>query len=116
MINVVLEFFTTGWILPNFNANSIFGNSEAKFIPCFVESIWSGNAFIDEQVDVKRAIEIAYHNLWYNLCIQTNSSLVVLAFKYDAIVPCSARNRWENCMHDVIDMHEFDSFPNIYGR
>jgi len=43
------------------------------------------------------AIEIANQRGWRNLLIETDSSLVVMAFKSIALVPCSLRNIWINC-------------------
>ncbi|PNX84973.1 ribonuclease H [Trifolium pratense] len=43
------------------------------------------------------AIEIAHRFHWNQLWIETDSSLVVKAFKNDALIPWKLRNRWSNC-------------------
>ncbi|KAK2444758.1 hypothetical protein QL285_015762 [Trifolium repens] len=44
------------------------------------------------------AIEIAASKNWNNLWLETNSTLVVLAFKSYSLVPWVLSNRWHNCL------------------
>jgi len=44
------------------------------------------------------AIEIAHNNGWLHLWLETDSLLVLPAFKSVSIVPWRLRNRWDNCM------------------
>ena len=46
---------------------------------------------------VVTAIEIANQRRWRNLWIETDSALVVMAFKNATLIPCNLRNRWYNC-------------------
>jgi len=50
------------------------------------------------------AIEMAAQKGWSNLWLETDSMLVTLAFKSKTIVPCSLRNRWDNCLHIISSM------------
>lgn len=43
-----------------------------------------------------RAIEVAAENHWTNLWLETNSMLVVHAFKNSSLVPWQFSNRWNN--------------------
>jgi ribonuclease HI len=52
-----------------------------------------------------RAIEIAADNGWRNVWLETDSSLVVLAFRKASLVPWKIRNRWNNCMHSITTMN-----------
>jgi hypothetical protein len=46
---------------------------------------------------VLRAIEIANQRRWLNPWIETDSALVVMAFKNVTLIPCNLRKRWNNC-------------------
>jgi ribonuclease HI len=75
----------------------IFRNSDSDFIGGFAENVGLQNAFFAELAGVFRAIELADLHHWYNLWIETDSLLVVKAFKSDVNIPWSLRNRWFNC-------------------
>lgn len=79
------------------SCGGIFRDNNADFICCFAENLPGVNSFVAEICGALRAIEIAAQRNWRNLWIETDSSLVVLAFKSSAIIPCNVRNRWENC-------------------
>jgi len=38
-----------------------------------------------------------FQRRWRNLWIETDSALVVMAFKNATLIPCNLRNRWYNC-------------------
>jgi len=41
------------------------------------------------------AIEIAHENNWLNLWLESDSLLLVMAFKDASMVPWSLRNKWD---------------------
>ncbi|KEH25972.1 hypothetical protein MTR_6g038610 [Medicago truncatula] len=49
-----------------------------------------------------RAIEIASQHNWTQLWLESDSMLVVNAFKNHALVPWKLSNRWYNCIHIVL--------------
>lgn len=51
------------------------------------------------------AIESAYQKNWSNLWIETDSMIASLAFKSQHIVPWQLKNRWENCLLMMSNMH-----------
>lgn len=57
----------------NLSCGGIFRNNEADFLCCFTEPL-------AEISGALRAIELAYQNNWHNIWLETDSSLVVLAF------------------------------------
>jgi ribonuclease HI len=79
------------------SCGGIFRNSDADFLCCFAENTGLGSAFSAELAGALRAIEIAANNNWNNLWLETDSTLVVLAFKSLSLVPWNLRNRWFNC-------------------
>jgi len=54
---------------------------------------------------VMRAIEIAKEKQWLNLWLETDSSLVVYAFKSKNQVPWQIRNRWNNVLVIIRSMN-----------
>jgi len=44
-----------------------------------------------------QAIEIVHRNGWHNICLESDSMLV-LAFKSVFLVPWTISNRWDNCL------------------
>jgi len=81
----------------NSSCGGIFRNSDAILLCCFAENIGGGSAYHAEISGVLRAIEIASQRRWLNLWIETDSALVVMAFKNATLIPCNLRNRWDNC-------------------
>jgi hypothetical protein len=51
-----------------------------------------------------RAIEIANYNNWQNLWIETDSSLLVRAFKSSSIIHWSLIKKWLNCQNLISSM------------
>jgi ribonuclease HI len=64
----------------------------------FAENLGIHNAFYAELVGAMKAIELAAAHGWNNLWLETDSKLVVLAFKNSSIVPWQLSNRWSNCL------------------
>lgn len=93
-----LKCNTNGAASPNTSScGGIFRDSEAVFQLAFAENIGGGTTFHAELSRILRAIEIADQRNWRNLWIETDSALVVLAFKSMSLIPCRLRNRWRNC-------------------
>lgn len=98
---------TPSWIKCNIDGASIgnpgnsacggvFRDDEANFLCCFAEPLGQSNSYLAEISGALRAIEVASQRGWRNLWIETDSSLVVLAFQRDDKIPWSLRNRWNN--------------------
>jgi ribonuclease HI len=83
----------------------IYRNHLAEFICCFAENTGTNSAYFAELCGAMRAIEIAADNGWRNVWLETDSSLVVLAFRTTSLVPWKIRNRWNNCMHTITTMN-----------
>jgi hypothetical protein len=83
------------------NGNSacggIFRNQMVEFLGGFAENTGNNNAFFAELSGVLRAIELAHQNQWLNLWLETDSILVVKAFKSHSLIPWPLRIWWINC-------------------
>lgn len=104
----------TGWIKCNTDGaatsitsscGGIFRDSNANFLTCFTENLGGCSAYHAELSAIMRATEIAFHRSWSNLWIESDSSLVVMAFKNDSMIPCNIRNRWKNCVRMLYQMN-----------
>lgn len=51
------------------------------------------------------SVEIASKKGWNNLWLETDSQLVVLAFKDSLLVPWKLQNHWKNCISLVRNMN-----------
>ncbi|GAU35456.1 hypothetical protein TSUD_364120 [Trifolium subterraneum] len=69
------------------SCGGIFRNHNADFLCAFAENTGLKSAFKAELCGVMRAIEIAAGKTWRNLWLETDSTLVVMAFKSSALVP-----------------------------
>ncbi|GAU22346.1 hypothetical protein TSUD_106740 [Trifolium subterraneum] len=77
----------------------VFRNSDANFIFCFAEPLGFASSYQAELCAAITAIEIAHTRNWHNLWLETDSTLVVLAFKNsNTKVAWNLRNRWHNAM------------------
>jgi len=56
-----------------------------------------------------KAIEIVAEQGWRNLWIESDSLLVVLAFKKKSLVPWKTSNHWKNCLDLCKNMNVFIS-------
>lgn len=81
----------------------IFRKHDASFLSCFAEPLGLSTSFHAEICGALRAIEIAFHNNWTDIWLETDSSLLVLAFQKPTLVPWQLRKRWHKVM--LRDMH-----------
>jgi len=83
----------------------IFRNMNAYHLGSFAVNIDNGNALEPELIGAILAVEIAYQNNWAKLWLETDSKLVVAAFKSNpSVVPWQLRQRWKNCLHLISSM------------
>lgn len=87
------------------SCGGIFRNYKAEFMICFGENTGPGDSLHAELSGAMRAIELANTHQWTNLWLETDSELVVKAFKNNAIIPWHLRNRWLNCMQVISRMN-----------
>jgi len=87
------------------SCGGIFRDKESNFILCFAENTGIGNSLHAELCGAMRAIELAHQNQWSSLWLESDSTLVVKAFKKHALIPWKLRNRWDNCMLKTRDMN-----------
>jgi ribonuclease HI len=80
------------------SCGGLFRNSNADFLYGFAENTRIASAFVAELCGAMNAIEIAASKNWNNLWLETDSTLVVLAFKSSSLVPWVLSNRWHNCL------------------
>ena len=85
----------------------MFRNADADFLGAFSVNLGVSTALHFELIAAMVAIEIAHVKNWQNLWLETDSMLVLLAFKSAKIVPWSLRNRWDNCMF-ILSMFNFN--------
>jgi ribonuclease HI len=82
----------------------IFRKHDASFLSCFAEPLGNVSSFHAEICGALRAIELACQNNWSDLWLETDSSLLVLAFQKPTLVPWQLRNRWNNMQVMLRDM------------
>jgi ribonuclease HI len=88
------------------SCGGIFRNNEADFLLCFAEPLGFTSSYHAELQGALRAIEVAHQMNLNNLWLETDSSLVVLAFKNpDFLVTWSLRNRWQNVLTKLRQMN-----------
>jgi ribonuclease HI len=81
------------------SCGGIFRNNDADFLLGFAEPLGFASSYLAELQGALRAIEVAHQMNWKNLWIETDSVLVVLAFKNPNLhVAWSLRNRWNNAL------------------
>ena len=85
-------------------AGGIFRNSDSLCVGCFTQYLGEQNALYAELVAAMTAIEIAHINGFSNFLLETDSQLVILAFKSLSVVPWVLRNRWLNCLVRIREM------------
>ncbi|GAU32780.1 hypothetical protein TSUD_152280 [Trifolium subterraneum] len=103
-----------GWVKCNSDGASthtssscggIFRNHHADFLCCFAENTGVSSAYFAELCGAMKAIEIAHDHNWNNLWLESDSTLVVMAFKNASLVPWRLRNRWNNCIQITASMN-----------
>jgi ribonuclease HI len=76
-----------------------FRNHDADLLYCFAEPLGIASSFQAELCAAMSTIEVAYKMNWKNIWIETDSTLVVLAFQNsNTVVPWNLRNRWSNIL------------------
>ncbi|CAJ2671835.1 unnamed protein product [Trifolium pratense] len=90
---------TDGASTPTASAcGGIFRNSNAEFLCAFASKTDMASAFSAELCGFMTAIEIADARGRRNMWIESDSMLVVNAYKSSNLVPWSLSNRWFNCI------------------
>jgi len=77
----------------------IFRNSDGVSLGGFSKFLGDANALYAELIAAMNAIEIAALMRFSNVWLESDSQLVILAFKSNYVVPWSLKIRWENCIH-----------------
>jgi len=85
-------------------AGGIFRNSDGACIGGFTHFIGPADALFAKLIATMVAIEIAVSKGFSNVWLESDSKLVVMAFKSKLVVPWELRNRWENCLHLTYNM------------
>jgi ribonuclease HI len=93
----------------NSSCGGIFRNSEANFCGAFAYNLGIQSSLYAEIMGAILAIELAHHKGWNSLWLETDSMLVLNAFKSTSTVPYSLRNRWNNCIFFLSRMNFFVS-------
>jgi ribonuclease HI len=87
------------------SCGGIFRDSDAEFLFAFAEPLGMASSYFAELSGALRAIEIAFANNWTNLWLESDSSLVVNAFKNpNKMVAWLLRNRWVNMLDMLSQM------------
>jgi ribonuclease HI len=90
----------------NASCGGVFRNSESEFISAFAEPLGVASSYFAELSGALRAIEIAYANNWNNFWLESDSSLVVNAFRNpNKTVAWLLRNRWKNMLGMLAQMN-----------
>jgi len=93
----------------------IFRNNKVLFLGCLAEGLGPGNSYYVDLCGAMQSIEFANSNNWRNLWLESDSMLVVKAFKDVRKVPWMIRNRWTNSLAIVSSIYEL-CFTCIYRR
>jgi ribonuclease HI len=81
------------------SCGGIFRDSNSDFLLCFAEPLGFESSYIAELHGAMRAIEVAHHMNCSNLWLESDSQLVVSAFKNpEKLVSWAIRNRWQNVL------------------
>jgi ribonuclease HI len=81
-------------------------NDKADFLFAFAEPLGFESSFFAELCGALRAIEIALDRNWLNLWLESDSSLVVAAFKNpNKPIAWPLRNRWNNVLLKISQMN-----------
>jgi ribonuclease HI len=88
------------------SCGGIFRDHNANLIYAFAEPLGVESAFFAELCGALTAIELAFEKNWVNLWLESDSSLVVAAFKNPKNpVAWPLRNRWKNAMFMMSQMN-----------
>jgi ribonuclease HI len=88
------------------SCGGVFRDHNAEFLLAFAEPLGIASSYIAELNGAIKVIEIAFDNQWNNLWLETDSMLVVNAFKnQDNCVAWPLRNRWKNALTKTRQMN-----------
>lgn len=85
-------------ILALLACGGIFRDFEGNCKGCYAKFLGISSSYHVELCGFVRAIEIAYDKNWSNMWIESDSSLVVQAFKNSSLIPWQVRNRWNDAI------------------
>ncbi|GAU27936.1 hypothetical protein TSUD_146500 [Trifolium subterraneum] len=92
----------------NASCGGVFRDHNADFVYAFAEPLGFASSYFAELCGAMRAIEFAYDKNWLNIWLETDSSLVVAAFKNPTKpVAWPLRNRWRNVLFMINNMNCF---------
>lgn len=106
IIEVIWQPPLSGWFKCNVDGaatqehaacGGIFRDSRGAVLGCFSEYIGAVSSMEAELCGAMFSIEIAYHQNWLCIWLETDSKLVVQAFTNEDIVPWKLKSRWLNC-------------------
>ena len=83
----------------------IFRDSEGTYLGGFAQNLNTNSSFNVELLADITAIEVACSKGWLNLWLETDSQLVMLAFRNKSIVAWELRNKWCNCIELITNMN-----------
>ena len=89
------------------SCGGIYRDNSGEFLGDFAYNLGITNSLNAELNGAMYAIELAAQKGWGHIWLETDSTLVTLAFKNKKIVPCQLRNRWENCIHLISSISFF---------
>ncbi|MCH81156.1 ribonuclease H protein [Trifolium medium] len=89
------------------SCGGIFRNSNAEFLGASAYNLGISNSLCAKLNGAMYAVGIAYQKGWKNLWLETDSMLVVTAFKSSKIIPWQLKNRWDNCILLLASMNFF---------
>jgi ribonuclease HI len=90
----------------NASCGGVFRDDKADFLFAFAEPLGFESSFFAELCGALRAIEIAFDRNWLNLWLESDSSLVVAAFKNpNKPIAWPLRNRWNNVLLKTSQMN-----------
>jgi ribonuclease HI len=115
VIEVLWSLPLHGWLKCNIDGTSlgnpgpaacggVFRNHRGEFLGGFEKNLGIANSLVAEIMGAILAIECAYDRNWYQLWLECDSSLVVLAFKDPFVIPWQLKNRWLNCITKIKSM------------
>jgi ribonuclease HI len=91
------------------SCGGLFRNSKGEFLGAFAYNLGISNSLSAELNGAMYAVELAHHYGWKSLWLETDSVLVVNAFKSSKIIPWHLKNRWDNCLLLISSMKFFVS-------
>jgi ribonuclease HI len=97
------------WIKCNSDGASAGNPGNSACGGAFAVNLGIQSSLFAELMGAMLAIEIAHQKGWSSLWLETDSMLVLGAFKSSSSVPYILRNRWKNCLLFISQMNFFVS-------